>query len=99
MYNFQLFEFFNKMSKSIYRWRINFILFTGRHLNKIGSLYPKMHSDEEIITVNLTNLNEKINFALGSAVVAHFSYSENIKYMEKTNIIKKYDKLSFDYFK
>ena len=99
MYNFQLFEFLDKKSQSTYRWRINFILFTGRDLNKIGSLYPNLYSDEQIITVALTNAKKKINFALGSAVVAHFSYYQHIKYMEKTNTIKKYDKLSFDYFK
>ena len=71
----------------------------GRDLNKIGSLYPNMSSDEEIITVFLTNIKKKRNFALGSAVVAHFSYYEHINNLQKTNIIKKYDKLSLDYLK
>ena len=97
-YNFQFFKFFNKRTNSNERWRINFILFRGKDLNKISILYPNV-SDEEIITVLLTNIKNKFNFALGSAIVSHFSYYEHINYLKETNILKKYDKLSLDYFK
>ena len=98
IYNFQHLKFSNPKTHLNERWRINFILFRGRDLNKLVTLYPNIISDEEIITVLLTNIKKKFNFALGSAVVAHFSYYEHINYLKETNILKKYDKLSFDYF-
>jgi hypothetical protein len=96
IYNFTLYDlnYYNYA-----RWRINFILFRGSFVNKIETLYKK-HSSEEIITQLLPRDMKRHSYVLGSAIAAHFSYSGyQVQYLKKTNIVKKYDKLSFDYLK
>ena len=95
-----IFKLFDFNSYNYDRWRINFILFRGSILNKIETLYPNDASDEEIITQVLPKDMNRHNYVLGSALAAHFSYSGyQVHYLKKTNIVKKYDKLSFDYLK
>ena len=104
-YNFNLtlydFKIYDINSFSYEAWRINFILFRGNVVNKIHVKYKHVESDEQIITELLTKDNNKHCFAVGAAVVAHFAYStdNNFIYLNKTNILSKYDKLSIDYFK
>ena len=94
-YNFILYNFNAHAYK---RWRTNFLLFKGSIVNKIKYIYPLVGSDEEILTVLLPQKYKKHSFALGSAVVVHFSYSSGqVEYLEKTDILKKYEKLSIDY--
>ena len=102
--NFKLdaydFKLYNFNSHSYNAWRINFILFQGSIVNGINSMYPDDSSDEEILTILIPKKFKKQCFALGSAVVSHFSYwHTQVKYLSKTNIIEKYEKLSIDYLK
>ena len=98
LYDFQIFDLnlFNYEA-----WRINFILFRGNVVNKMNNKYEQIESDEEIITEYLTRDIKKHCFAVRSAVVSHFAYSQdgNYEYLSKTNILSKYDKLSKDYLK
>ena len=74
------------------RWSINFILFRGKYLNKIGG-----RDDEEIISNYLSRQNGRHGYALGSAVVCHFSFNYQKEYLYSTDILDKYDQLSKKY--
>jgi hypothetical protein len=96
-YNFKLYNF---NAHNHFRWRINFILFRGSLVNKMNSMYPNVNTDEEVLTVSIPKKYNKHLFALGTAVVAHFSYSNGqVEYLSKTDILNKYAKLSLDYLK
>ena len=62
--------------------------------------YEHSSSDEQIITEYLARDSNKHCYSVGSAVVSHFSYSTdgNYKYLIKTDLLSKYEKLSIDYF-
>ena len=95
-YNFSLFDI-NK--DGYHAWRINFILFRGKIVNKMAYLYPNETSDEYIITKLITKHHNRHSCAFGSTVVSHFSYSAGqYEYLRETNILEKYKKLSYDYF-
>lgn len=93
-YNFKLHDFHRFGYNA---WRINFILFKGVLFNKIHSM---VGSDENILSQILPMSKKKHCYGIGSAVVAHFSYStyQQIQYLSKTNILEKYYNLSFNYF-
>ena len=76
------------------RWSINFILFKGKIVNKIA-----LEDDEEWISNYLSRSYRRHGYALGSAVVSHFSYNFQKEYLYTTNILDKYDQLSKEYFR
>ena len=41
---------------------------------------------------------KKHSVALGSAIVAHFNYFTQKRYLAKTNLLERYNNLSIDYF-
>jgi len=96
VYDFRIWDF-NTVNYD--RWSVNFIVFWGRYLNTLNSSFPEIQSDEKVLTTFLPKLMKKHSMALGSAVVSHFSYWSQFKYLIKTNILQKYDNLSRTYLK
>ena len=75
------------------RWSINFILFRGKFINKM----PRTGDDEESISNHVSRQYGRHGYALGSAVVCHFSFNFQKEYLYTTDILDRYDKLSKDY--
>ena len=95
-YNFRYWDFH---SEKYYRWSINFVLMRGKYVNKISKNYPKKRDDELLISQVLPELHKRNCYALGSAVVSHFSYYIQYNYMKNTNLLQRYDDLSKKYLK
>ena len=89
VYDFGLWDF-HKFNYS--RWSINFILFRGKYINKIH--LSKLGSDEHIISIEIPKEHNKHAYALGSAIVSHFSYMKQYVYLSKTDILNKYKLIS-----
>ena len=96
VYDFRIWDF---NTVEYHRWSINFIVMWGRYLNKLYLSYPDMKSDEVTLTVLIPKQMKKHSIALGSALVAHFSYWSQYFYLNKTDILNKYERLSIDYLK
>ena len=84
IYDFGLWDFH---SLSYTRWSINFILFKGKYVKDLKS---KPGSDEHSISVEIPKEHNKHAYALGSALVSHFSYYDQYDYLSKTDILNKY---------
>lgn len=91
VYDFKRWDFH---SEAYGRWSINFILFRGKIINKM----PRTGDDEEMISNHLSSMHRRHGYALGSAVVCHFSYNFQKEYLYTTNILDRYDELSKSYF-
>ncbi len=87
-YDFGLWDF-HKYSYS--RWSINFILFKGKYAKYVYCKDFSHLSDEQIISIKIPIKLKKHAYALRSALVSHFSYRNQYKYLSKTDILKKYD--------
>jgi hypothetical protein len=94
VYDFRIWDFH---SVEYHRWSLNFIVAWGRNLNRIHKYKPKVKSDEIVLTHLIPKMKKKHSIALGSAVVSHFSYFIQYDYLSKTNILEKYNNLSFSY--
>jgi hypothetical protein len=90
IYDFKRWDFH---SVEYSRWSINFILFKGKYVNKIEGF-----DDEEAISNHISRKYGKHGYALGSAIVSHFSYFPQISYLLTTNLLEKYSSLSKVYF-
>jgi hypothetical protein len=66
----------------------------GKYVNKIRQLHPNLDDDEVLISEVMPRDNKKHAYALGKAVVAHFSYYTQREYLEKTNLLSKYKNLA-----
>jgi hypothetical protein len=86
VYDFKRWDFHSEFYG---RWSINFILSKGRFLNRIIE-----GDDEEWISNHVMRRYGRHGYALGSAVVCHFSYNYQKEYLYSTNILEKYDNLS-----
>ena len=97
--NFQVYNFnFWDFHSSLYtRWSINFVLMRGKYVNKMEEWFPDMDDDEVAISYKIPELLKKHVYALGSALVVHFSYGRRHDYMNKTNLLEKYDNFSKKY--
>ena len=94
--NLQVYDF-NKWdfhSINYDRWSINFVLMRGKYVNKLKDWFPKIIDDEEIISVEIPKYFKKHSYAIGSAIVVHFSYFTQHEYLSNTNLIQKYDQIS-----
>jgi hypothetical protein len=91
VYDFNLWDFH---SAKYTRWSINFFLTRGKYVNKIRQLHPNLDDDELLISEVMPRDNKKHAYALGKAVVAHFSYNTQREYLEKTNLLSKYKNLA-----
>ena len=96
IYDFKIWDF---NTVEYHRWSVNFIVIWGKHLNKLNSTHSKVSSDEVTLTAVIPKELKKHSIALGSALVSHFSYWSQFQYLSKTDIIEKYDTLSFKYLK
>ena len=96
IYEFYLWDF-NAVDYG--RWSINFIVLWGKYLNKLSVTHSHIASDEVIISIEIPKSMKKHSCALGSALVAHYSYFTQHKYIAKTNILEKYFNLSISYLK
>ena len=96
IYDFRIWDFH---SVEYHRWSLNFVVVWGRNLNRIHKYKPKVESDEIVLTHLIPKMKKKHSIALGSAVVCHFSYFPQFEYLSKTNILEKYNNLSFSYLK
>ena len=74
-------------------WSISFILLRSKYAKKICGA-----DDEVSMSISLPMERGRHGYALGSAVVSHFSNRFQEKYLHSTNILDKYDQLSRDYF-
>jgi hypothetical protein len=84
VYDFGLWDFH---SSEYTRWSINFILFKGNYVKNVNSIAM---SDEHVISIEIPKLHNKHAYALGSALVSHFSYMKQYDYLSKTDILNKY---------
>ena len=84
IYDFGLWDFH---SLNYSRWSINFILFKGKYVKDLDS---KFGSDEWSISIEIPKEHNKHAYALGSALVSHFSYYDQYDYLSKTDILNKY---------
>ena len=91
IYDFGLWDFH---SLNYTRWSINFILFKGKYVRRLNS---KFGSDEHSISLEIPKEHKKHAYALGSALVSHFSYEDQYDYLRKTDILNKYKKISNDF--
>jgi hypothetical protein len=73
------------------RWSINFILFKGKYAKYVFCKDFSHLADEQIISIKIPMKLKKHAYALGSALVSHFSYQNQYKYLSKTDILKRYD--------
>ena len=81
------------------RWSINFVLMRGIYANKMQILFPNFDDDEVSISKEIPQKLNKHCFALGSAIVVHYSYGPQYDYLLKTNLFARYDELSKMYSK
>ena len=95
-YNFRYWDFH---SEKFYRWSINFVLMRGKYVNKLPKIYPNRRDDEVLISQVIPELHQRNCYALGSAVVSHFSYFKQYSYLINTNLLQRYDDLSKKYLK
>ena len=79
------------------RWSINFVLTRGLYVNKIPKLYPNEIEDEVVISKNIPEKYQRHSIALGSAIVVHFSYFVQLKYLENTTLLSRYERFSKSY--
>ena len=94
IYDFKVWDFHS----SVYtRWSINFVLMRGKYVNKIKDWFPDMDDDEVAISHKIPEILKKHAYALGSALVVHFSYANQYDYMKNTSILEKYDNFSKKY--
>ena len=91
VYDFNLWDFH---SANYSRWSINFFLTRGKYVNKIRQWFPDFDDDEKLISETIPRNKKKHVYALGKAVVAHFSYSPQRDYLEGTNLLAKYKDLA-----
>ena len=77
------------------RVRINFIIIWGQYVNKLNQ--SKSFTDETYITIDMPKLLKKHTLSLGSALVVHFAYYNQIRYLKNTGILKKFNDFSFYY--
>ena len=90
VYDFKIWDF---NTVEYHRWSINFIIMWGRHLNTLNSSFTDIKSDEVTLTSLIPKSTKKHSMALGAAVVSHFSYWSQYRYLNQTNILEKYDNL------
>jgi hypothetical protein len=81
------------------RWSINFVLMRGIYANKMKKMLPDMDDDEVAISQEMPKMFGKHCFALGSAIVVHFSYKRQANLLKKTNLLQRYDNFSKFYLK
>ena len=79
------------------RWSINFVLMRGKYANKMKIMLPNFDDDEVAISLEIPKKYGKHCYALGSAIVVHFSYFTQASYLNKTDLLKRYDNLSKKY--
>ena len=93
--NLQIFDFkkWDFHYNDFIRWSINFILLRGKYVNKIKEWVPYNTDDEVIISSEIPKLLNKHCYALGSAIVAHFSYYPQNEYLLNTTLLNRYKKL------
>ena len=96
VYDFRYWDFH---SEKFDRWSINFVLMRGKYVNSIPEIFGYEEDDEVIISKRIPKLLKINCYALGSAVVSHFSYFTQFDYLKNTNILERYDKLANTYFK
>jgi hypothetical protein len=84
VYDFGLWDFH---SSEYTRWSINFILFKGKYVKNLNSM---LGSDEHVISIEIPKQHNKHAYALGSALVSHFSFMKQYDYLSKTVILNKY---------
>ena len=94
--NLKVYEFnkwdFHQMGYE--RWSINFVLMRGKYVNKMNTMFPDAYDDEFTISVLIPKMFGKHSYALGSAIVVHFSYITQSDFLKQTNLLQKYDDLS-----
>ena len=91
---------FNKWdyhSNGYSRWSINFVLMRGKYVNKMKEWIPEMIYDEVSISQDIPKLLKKHVYALGSAIVVHYSYLPQAHYLLNSNLLYRYEKLSENY--
>ena len=91
VYDFNKWDFH---SSEYTRWSINFVLMRGKYVNRMHKWFPHLNDDELTISQEIPKLIKRHAYALGSALVVHFSYGVQINYLDKTNILNKYENLS-----
>ena len=75
------------------RWSINFVLMRGIYANKMKKMLPDMDDDEVAISREMPKVFDKHCYSLGPAIVVHFSYGPQSEFLQKTNLLKRYDHL------
>ena len=76
------------------RWSINFVLMRGIYANKMKKMFPNMDDDEVAISREMPKVFGKHCFSLGSAIVVHFSFNPQREFLEKTNLLQRYNNFS-----
>jgi hypothetical protein len=76
------------------RWSINFVLMRGIYANKMKKMFPNMDNDEVAISRDMPKVFGKHCFSLGSAIVVHFSYYPQREFLQKTNLLQRYNNFS-----
>jgi hypothetical protein len=93
-YDFNYWDFHS----SIYtRWSINFVLMRGKYVNRMKEWFPHMDDDEYHISQEIPKAVKRHCYSLGAAVVVHFSYFPQFHYLNNTNLLERYEKLSRKY--
>lgn len=83
-YNFQLWDF---SMDNYFRWSINCIVFNTSDL-----LHPMPNDDEMAVTQTIPKARNYHTGAVGSALMAHFSYRAQIELYNNTNLLSHYER-------
>ena len=81
------------------RWSINFVLMRGIYANKMKKMFPNWDNDEVAISQEMPKSFDQHCYSLGQAIVVHFSYGPQSKFLQKTTLLKRYDDFSKVYLK
>ena len=94
VYDFKIWDFHSSFYT---RWSINFVLMRGKYVNKVIDWLPVILDDEVAISHKIPELLKRHAYALGSALVVHFSYQNQYNYMKNTTLLDRYENFSKKY--
>ena len=90
VYDFKYWDFHHN---GYIRWSVNFFVSRGLYVNQLGD----SAFDELLISTKIPERLGKHCYAIGNAVVVHFSYSPQKNYLESTNFLSRYEIVSKKY--